>query len=157
MPVDDDALGPDSFEYDDDFVPALFARDEEEAEEYCELLADHDIPSRLGTDDEALDDDEEHRKAGRRGMTHGVPVLVPETLLDEASEVIADREDFGDFEESDEDEDDEEEDEDFAMQEFDGEDGSDVLDDDEDETSPFEDDDELDGLEDLGEDGDEYF
>ena len=56
----------------------------------------------------------EHRAASRRGMTHGVPVLVPESLLDEASEIIADREGFGEFE--DEEETDEEEDEeDFGL------------------------------------------
>jgi len=103
-PIDDELPG------DDDYVPALFARNMEEAEEYCELLSDHDIPARAGTDEEPLDQaDPDHRAAGRRGMTHGVPVLVPESLLDEASEVIADREDFAGF---DDDEDDEEEDED---------------------------------------------
>jgi hypothetical protein len=113
MSVDDETGEGEPLEAESgDFVPAFFARDLAEAEEYCELLSDHDIPARAGVDEELAQADSEQRVAGRRGMTHGVPVLVPETLLDEASEVIADREDLADFEEDeleeDEDEDDEE-------------------------------------------------
>ena len=102
MPVDDDsALGPEAFgAAEDDFVPVFFARDRSEADLYCELLSDHDIPARTGEDDVAIGEmDVEHLLASQRGMTHGVPVVVPETLLDEASEVIADREDFTEFDE----------------------------------------------------------
>jgi hypothetical protein len=105
-----------------DFVPAVFARSPQEAEMYRELLEDHDIPAVVGADEEDLDKakdkdepvEEEGKKKKTRphSMSHGVPVLVPEALLDEASEVIADREDLADFEEDeleeDEDEDDEE-------------------------------------------------
>jgi len=104
---------------DDEYVPVLFARNMEEAEEYCELLSDHDITARVGVDEELLEEaDPDQRAASRRGMTHGVPVLVPESLLDEASEVIADREDFGDFDDQEEDDEDEEDDE-FGMDEVD--------------------------------------
>ena len=76
----------------EDFVPAVVARNPEEAEEYRELLNDHDIPAILHTDDE-----EPPAKAGRtrpaggKIVSRGVAVLVPEALLDEASEIIADR------------------------------------------------------------------
>ncbi|MGB2822186.1 MAG: hypothetical protein WBF17_14475 [Phycisphaerae bacterium] len=95
-----------------DFVPAFLARDLEEAEEYCELLSDHDIPARPGVDDGvASEAGGEQRLADRRGLTHGVPVLVPEALLDEASEVIADREEFSEFDEDDEEVEDDDDDE----------------------------------------------
>jgi hypothetical protein len=112
MSVDDETGEGESFEVEaGDFVPAFFARDLEEAEEYCELLSDHDIPARAGVDAELAQGDSEQRVARRRGMTHGVPVLVPETLLDEASEVIADREDLADFSEDELEEDEDEDDE----------------------------------------------
>ena len=82
MSVDDETGEGEPLEADSgEFVPAFFARDLQEAEEYCELLSDHDIPARAGVDEELAKGDTEQRVAGRRGMTHGVPVLVPETLL----------------------------------------------------------------------------
>ncbi|MCJ7543551.1 MAG: hypothetical protein MUP47_03130 [Phycisphaerae bacterium] len=91
-----------------DFVPAVFARSIEEAEEYRQLLDDHDIPAIVGGDD---------RPAGATGQppqpkvfSRGVPVLVPEAMLDEAGEVIAERDEtdtFGLQEEEEEDEEDE--------------------------------------------------
>ena len=157
MSAADEEHEPDSFETEgDDFVPALLARDLAEAQEYCDLLSDHDIPARVGVDDEPLEEgSSEQRLAGRRGMTHGVPVLVPETLLDEASEVIADRDDFSDFDEDDEDDDDEDEDDDaFVLEELDSdEDG--FLDDEEEEPLLEEEDESADGLGGLDEDEDE--
>lgn len=83
----------DSTEEGAEFVPAVLARTVDEAEVYQDLLDDHDIPAILGTDEDLEEmDDEDRRLARHRGLTHGVPVLVPETLLDEASEVISDRE-----------------------------------------------------------------
>jgi cobalamin biosynthesis protein CobT len=114
MPAEEEPFESESFNKDD-YVAAFFARNIDEAEEYCELLCDHDIPARAGLDEELLAEaDPDHRAASRLGMTHGVPVLVPESLLDEASEIIADREDFDEFE--DEEEPDEQEDEeDFGI------------------------------------------
>jgi hypothetical protein len=114
MPAEEEPFDSESFGKDN-YMSAFFARNIEEAQEYCELLSDHDIPARAGLDEELLAKaDPEHRAASRRGMTHGVPVLVPESLLDEASEIIADREGFDEFE--DEEETDEEEDEeDFGL------------------------------------------
>lgn len=98
------------------FVAAVMARDVEEAEQYRDLLDDHDIPAILGTDEE-LDEmeDEDRRLARHRGMTHGIPVLVPESLLDEASEIISDREAFEPFSEDEDELEDEEDDEEFDL------------------------------------------
>lgn len=160
MSRDDETHDYESFDTGQaEFVPAFFAQSYDEAEEYCELLSDHDIPARAGVDDElAEDQDSEHRVAGQRGMTHGVPVLVPESLLDEASEVIADREDFPDFQDEDEEEEDEE-DEAFGLDELHSDDG--VLlagdldgDDGEEEDDLFEADDDVEDL-DVEDDEDE--
>jgi len=178
MSVDDSAHEPDSLGREPgSYVPAFFARDQEEAAEYCELLSDHDIPARCESDGDSLagpdedagadadkdagadadkdagaDADAEQRAAGRRGMTHGVPVLVPEALLDEASEVIADREDFADFEEEEEEEDDED---DYDLEELTEEDEHEALIDNEEEDAPL---DQADDLEDIEEEeGEELF
>lgn len=89
-----------------EFVPAVFARNLEDAERYREVLEDHDIPAVVGDPEDA----ESAPRRGRSGMTHGVAILVPDALLDEASEIIADREES--LEEMDEDYDDEAEEED---------------------------------------------
>ena len=95
---------------DDDgtaLAPAVFARDAEDAERYCELLADHDILGIVAID---VDNDATEFKDVTQGvgMTRGVAVLVEEALLDEASLVIADREDQDEFQfDTDDDDDDE--------------------------------------------------
>lgn len=94
-----------------DFVPVIVARSLDNAERFRELLEDHDIPSILGTEEEfpgLAGNAEEDEESPATTMMHGVPVLVPEGLLDEAGEIIADREDF---EDPDEEEDLDEEDE----------------------------------------------
>lgn len=91
-----------------DFVPAVFAPSVEEAERYRDLLSDHDILALVGDED----GDEKTRGAGNHSaMTHGVPVLVPEVFLDEASEVIADHEDIDEFQVADDEVDDDEDEE----------------------------------------------
>jgi hypothetical protein len=131
-----------------DFVPAVFARSFEEAERYRELLDDHDIPAIIGNDEE--DEEKVGKKSKGRGMTRGVPVLVPEVLLDEASEVIADREEIDEFETAEDDlaEDEDEEDDEFELtEELDLEDEEQFEDDDElfeDEVDEDSDEDELD-------------
>lgn len=107
MPDDEDAIEPGG----DEMVPVVFARSEDEAEVYIELLNDHDIPAVAGDDPDA------EGESPRRGLTRGVPVLVPEALLDEAGEVVADREDTEDFRPPDlsDDEEDAEEDEDETL------------------------------------------
>ncbi len=79
------------------FVSAVIARSIEEAKQYSELLGDHDIPAIVGDDEKAPDEDDSGRETHSRSMANGVPVLVPEAMLDEASEVIADREDLDEF------------------------------------------------------------
>lgn len=92
-----------------DFVPVVFARSVEEAEEYRQLLDDHDIPAIVG--DERQPGGTGEPPAPRKGFSRGVPVLVPEAMLDEAGEVIAEHDEtdaFGLDKEDKEDEEDEE-------------------------------------------------
>ena len=96
MPPEDEELIPSGDEHDD-FVPAVIAHSLGEAEQYRELLADHDIPAVVGAEELERPSDDENGPARKGGISHGVPVLVPEALLDEASEVIADREEFDEF------------------------------------------------------------
>ncbi len=88
--------GPSGEEYTD-FVPVVFARSPEEAERYQELLSDHDIPAMTGGDGDSGGDVAQSANSSSGGMSRGVPVMVPDVLLDEASEIIADREDVDEF------------------------------------------------------------
>ena len=129
------------------YVPAVFAHSAAEAEFYRDLLKDHEIPAILGTEDEVAD-------AERPIISRGVPVLVPDAFLEEASEVIADREDLDEYddeieEEEDEDEeeelgivDDTEEDEDLDEEEDEEEDEEDEEDEDEEDEFTDEEDEE---------------
>jgi len=92
---------------EEEFVAVVFARSMEEAETYMELLEDHDIPGRLGPHEDIEGD--QGVPLAHQGMTHGVPIMVPESMLDEASEIIADRDNTEDFEEELEDEEDDDE------------------------------------------------
>lgn len=97
MLLDDEVLG-DSPDELSDFVPAVVARSADEAEQYRELLDDHDIPAIIGTDEDLPGQDDNDDKAQREHIVgRGIPVLVPGTLLDEASGVIADRQEFNNF------------------------------------------------------------
>jgi len=114
------------------FVPAMVARSREEAELYLQLFIDHDIPARIG--DGELDEGGEvcRRLAHRSGLTRGVPVLVSLERLDEANEIIADREDLDEFQvESEEVQD--EEDEEFGFVDDPGTNASEPLGEDEDD------------------------
>lgn len=91
-------------------VVSHFASDTAEAEEYRQILADHDIPVTLGEESE-----------------NGIPLLVAEDLLDAAHQVIGDYED--ELNEEDEEEDDEDnvdDDEDEDEDEDDDEDDEEV-------------------------------
>jgi len=119
-------------------VAVVFARDENEAEQYCELLEDHDIPAIIG-DEKMGEADEGAAKGAVPAISRGVPVLVPEILLDEAGEVVADHDDTGDFQ-FDDDDDELEDDDEFEFTQspdghiidaaFDGDDDDDPFDDD---------------------------
>jgi len=115
------------------FVPAVFARSPEEAVVYCELLSDHEIPAVVGDKDSLSGSPSRPRNE----MTHGLPVLVPEPLLDEAGEVIASRDEAEDLlsvNDDDPDEDYDDEDDHFGFTEIEDDDvlggSGDVFDDD---------------------------
>ena len=121
----------------DQFVPAVFASCMEEAEVYCELLNSRDIPTLIG-DEEGMVEGVEEGSSRRDGMTHGVPVLVPEVLLDETGVIIAGQESLDDIFHTAEDEHDGDDEEMFGLAEldaFDDElyDDADVSDEDDDE------------------------
>jgi hypothetical protein len=123
-----------------DFVPAVFAKDAGEAESYSELLRDHDIPAICGLDEAQKENGESGKKDRRCRMTRGIPVLVPEGLLDEASEIIADRENLAELGLNAAEEEEEEDEDDLDVTEELGPDVSDDLDD-QDKDSFLEDDD----------------
>ena len=101
------------------FVPVVVAHSADEAEQYCELLSDHDIPAMIGDDGLAADADNETCPNPKSCISRGVSVMVPEALLDEASEIIADREDLDEFR-IDDDDDENDDDEDFELEEESG-------------------------------------
>ena len=96
------------------YVLVLVARSASEAEHYCQLFSDHDIPATIGDEDET-----EHFRTPSALPMGGVPVLVAEEMLDEAKEIVADREDVEEFrvvfEEDDLEDDDEDETEEFGI------------------------------------------
>jgi hypothetical protein len=154
MPLDDDDL--DVFGNDEygEFVPAVFARSRESADKYREVLEDHDIPVVL-SDERGDEDTDDELAPPRPGMTNGVAVMVPDALLDEASEIIANREETEDFEEDEEFDD--EEDGDFTLGDGFGEaDEEDVGIEEEEEDDLFADLDDDDLDEELGEEDDEF-
>lgn len=132
-----------------DFVPAVLARNLDEADRYQELLNDHDIPAIIGKDQD--DHDAQAPSPCRKGMARGVPVLVPEVFLDEASEIIADLEDLDEFAGGDEDRDEHHEDHPFGFVEENLSDRTDhpFADDEDDDDDDDEDDEDL-----FGEDDD---
>lgn len=130
----------DSEQPDTSLVPVIYARNLTEAEFYKGLLTSNDIPAIL--------EDASGEVIGlpESVVGRGVPVLVPNAMLDEASEIIAEHQDteedkaLDEFEELEEDEEFEDDDEEFE-------------DDDEEEDDDLDELDELDG--DLDEDLDD--
>jgi len=108
---EEDAFEEIEGEYDE-YVPVVFARDVDEAEQYRQLLEDHDIPV-ITAEDEELDEAEP--ASGRRHPRRGIPILVPEALLDEASEIIAERDDSDEFVLPEDDLDDDEDEEELGL------------------------------------------
>ena len=116
MAVDDESLGPAQKKHED-YVPVVFAHSKEEAEAYGELLNDHDVPAIIG-DENDFEVSGEGKSTRLKGMTHGVPVLVPEAMLDEAGQIIATQEELDDFD-AEEQEDEHEDEEGFGFSELD--------------------------------------
>ena len=84
--------------YDDDYdvdsedlgeyVPVTYARTPDEAERYRQLLEDHDVPA-------VVDEDyEPGASPAWKSTGAGVPVLVPESLLEDAREFLAEIEEM---------------------------------------------------------------
>ena len=89
---------------EDRLAPVLFARNREEATRFCALLDEVDIPALVG----------DHTGVALKGI--GVPILVPESLHEWSSEILAAAEPAyadHDFEDDDEDDDEDDEDDDF--------------------------------------------
>ncbi|MCP4376554.1 MAG: hypothetical protein GY794_10335 [bacterium] len=109
----------DSIESDDEpeLAAVVFARDTEEAQRYCELLADHGIVGIVSNEGVELEDAEVRGDSGEGvAMTRGVAVLVEDTMLDEAGLVISDRQNLTEFQFDQDDETEDDDDElDFAQ------------------------------------------
>ncbi len=118
MPSDNDKS---ESSFREELVPAVFARSAGEAEQYRQLLEDHDIEAIIGGEgfDACI-----NVGAVRGNRAHGLPVLVPETCLDEAGEVIANRENLDEFDLNDKDD---EEDEDEHGLDPEGEDPPEIM------------------------------
>ncbi|MHC4561184.1 MAG: hypothetical protein ACYS8X_00245 [Planctomycetota bacterium] len=132
---------------DQGLVPVVVARAVAEAEEFCHLLEDHDIHAVVGTDDELDRLDDAGQPSKDNGPSHGIPVLVPEALLDEAGEIIAEREGFEELVEEEGGDDDDADDEDFGLSEDHGDPADpswreDLADEDDDEPFDVDEDDE---------------
>jgi len=121
-----------SAEADQSMVTAMFAGSLDEAERCCELLKENGITASLGDSD----DDRRTRRAG-------IPLLVPEPLLETASEILSARSENELHDGLDADEDEEEDDDD---DEFDDEDEFEA---EEDESWDDDDDDDFDDDEDF--------
>ena len=65
------------------YVPVVYAHSFEQADWYCQLLEDHDIP--------AITDEDYEPPPGSKSDRHhrGVPILVPESMLADARECIS--------------------------------------------------------------------
>ncbi len=83
----------------DDLVVVIVAPSLGEAEQFRELLEDHDIAAVVAAG-EAIENvaDALLEDVAAESPSGGVAVLVPKALLDEAGEIIADREEFEEFE-----------------------------------------------------------
>ncbi len=106
---------------EDRLTPVLFASTDEEATRFCALLEDVNIPALVG----------DHTGPAMRGL--GVPILVPESLHEWSSEILASAGVVcADHDPADEDDDEEDEDDDFFPDDPDDDD-DDLLDDDPDD------------------------
>lgn len=91
MPVHDEDVRGRGQDEADQYVPVLYAHSVEEAERYCQLLEDHDIPAIVDDDYEDLE------SVHSSGVRQGVPVLAPGSFQEEAQALIADLEEMGEL------------------------------------------------------------
>lgn len=103
---------------DPQWVPVIIVPTDDQAEQYRELLTDHDLEVLVG-----LDQWEAHGLAGadEENRQPGVPVLVLDHLLEEARGIIVEREGESAFDPDIDDDDDDEHDLDFDHEEEDDE------------------------------------
>ena len=163
----------------DDYVAAVLARSRDEAKLYRRLLRNYDIPAIIGEDtgDAAASGWKPSRRRTR--LSRSVPVLVPESLLDEASKIIAEgdkeleslaeagaeaadllgadeeREELTEDEEELQDDQDEEDDFDDEEDDEDDEEDEEEDEDEDEDDLELDEDDELDDEEDEDDDGDD--
>ena len=80
------------------YAPVVYAHSFEQADWYCQLLEDHDIP--------AITDEDYEPPPGSKSDHHhrGVPILVPKSMLAGATECISQLDEMGSFCEDDIDE-----------------------------------------------------
>lgn len=82
MPAEEADIGPRDPDDYDGYVPVVYAEDLDEAERYCQLLEDHDIPAIVDEDYEGLD------TLDSVDIRQGVAVLAPEIFREEAGGLI---------------------------------------------------------------------
>ncbi len=107
MVEEEDAYEDIDGEYDE-YVLVVIARNADEVEKYRQVLEDHDIPVITGDDERGDGND---RRPPRSLAGGCVRILVPEPLLDEASETIANMDETDECALSEEDLDEEEDEE----------------------------------------------
>ena len=103
--------GPEAVEPDDlgEYVPAIYARSVSEADRYRQLLEDHDIPAIV--DEDYASDTPDQPSA----IIEGVPIVVPESLLDDARAFIAEIDEMDTLVEDEDEDDSYDDDEDYAL------------------------------------------
>ena len=82
MALDEDDFEAMDLDEQDDFIPILYAEDLAEAERYCQVLVDHDIPAIVDEDYEDIDSLDD------AGIRQGIAVLAPSALGEEAGSLI---------------------------------------------------------------------
>ena len=91
MPVHERKIEDHGHDEADQYVPVLYAHSVEEAERYCQLLEDHDIPA-------IVDDDYEDLESfDSSDVRQGVAVLAPGSFQEEAQALIANLEELGEL------------------------------------------------------------
>jgi hypothetical protein len=104
----------------DGFVPILFADSMEDAKEYCQLLEDHGVKALVDSEQDGNNLSvgnkiDENNETDANDISHGVPIFVHKSDVDEANEVITEHDDLDTFGLDDDELSDAEDDDDFGM------------------------------------------